>query len=387
MNITSKSIFVFLTVMFFNLNYSQPNFKKGNIVKNNGQKVSCLILEEDWKYNPTTFTYKLEDSKGVLTGTLSDILAFEVESTFKYIKKENFLPEETLDTPVFLNVLLEGEVSIYQYRDKDENVFFYKTSHNDAIFELLYNDSYRNNEDGTSKNKYRNQLYTALGSDNAQLKTFKNLPYKKNEILSVVTKSNANNTIYSKSYDASTDRYKFYLKVGGGTTPIVINNSSFGQFVDFGNDLGFRFGAELEYFFPTKSQKWSLTVSPVLKHQNAKQSTTTPLEVIEDEYTYTAFEMQFGSRYYFTPTSNNSRFYANAGVLVEIPIRSELEFGDEETDVGIFNTLNLYAGLGYQYKRFGAELMYIPNLGILTTNSEFSVEFDTFAFQLTYSLF
>jgi len=382
------SLIIVLSALYFNLSYAQANFKSGFIIKNGGEKVNCLILEEDWKYNPTTFTYKLEDSNGVLTGTLSEIEAFGVESSFKYIKKEDFLPEETLKNPVFLNVLLEGEVSIYQYRSKDDNLFFYKASDDNRILELIYIDSNRKQDaDTTSRTLYRSQLYKALGEDNTQLSAFKDLNYKKNEILRIVTENTSKNRVYSKFYDTSKDRYKFYLKAGSGTTPVAIHKKRFGEFVDFGNVFNFRFAAELEYFFPSRSEQWSIMVSPVIKHQNTEETISTSTDVIENKYTYTAFEMQFGARYYFTPTTNDSRFYTNAGLLVEIPLLSELEFGDEKTDVGIFNTLNLYAGIGYQYKRFGAELVYIPNLKILTTNSEYSVEFDTLAFQLTYSLF
>lgn len=383
-----KPLLVLLTALLFNFSYSQPNYKKGYLIKQNGDKVTCLILEEDWKYNPSSFAYKTAGTDGVQTGTLSDVKEFGVESTFKYVRKDDFLPQESLANPVFLNVLLEGNVSIYQYRSRDENIFFYKSAETNAIRELLYTDKYsEKSEYGISRNRYRSQLYTATGSDNDQLSKVRTLSYKKNDILNFVSENNSNNTTYSKFYSAAQDKYKLYLKAGAGSTPIVINNSSFGEFVDFGNDLGFRFAVELEYFFPTKSEKWSAIISPVIKHQNVEKSTTTPLEVIDDEYTYTAFEMQFGARHYFTSKTSNSRFYANAGLLVEIPLQSELTFGDEQTDVGIVNAMNLYAGIGYQYKRFGAELVYIPNLRFITTNSEFSVEFETLAFQLTYNLF
>jgi len=389
MKTITKTLLIFLSVLYFNLTYAQADFKTGFIVKNGGEKVACLIMEEDWKYNPTSFTYKLEDTNGVLTGTLSEFEAFGIESSFKYIKKENFLKEEAIDKPVFLNVLEEGDISIYEYRDKETKIYFYKESSKDEIRELIYRDySNKKNGDFLTQSKYKSQLYKAFNSDNSYLNEVKTLKYKKNEILALVSDyNNGNSTIYSKYYNASEEKTKFYLKAGIGNTPLVINNSSIGEFIDFGNDTGFRIGAEFEYFLPVKSKQWSITISPMVKHQSVEKTTTTPLNVIEDKFTYTAFEMQFGSRYYFNSTEANSRFYANAGLLAEIPIQSELKFGDEETDVGIVNALNFYVGIGYQYKRFGAELKYIPNLRIITTNSEYSVEFETLAFQLTYNLF
>ena len=386
---TIKKITVFTILLIFNLSFCQKEFKRGFIIKNDGNKIDCLIQEEDWKYNPDTFTYKLDGSDDLLTASLNDISSFGVANEFKYVKKETFLDKESLNKPVFLNVLLEGQVSIYQYKEKGVNLFFYKEADSEDIFELLYIDNTnKKNGDLLTSSKFRSQLYKSLGANQRQLNDFKTLKYKKREILNIVSEFNRNNNVvYSKFYDDSVELTKIYLKAGLGTTPIVVSNTSLGEISDFGNNSGFRFGFEIEYFLPSKSQKWSITASPIVKFLNAEESVPTQAGAFDTEFKYMAFEMHFGARHYFTDIENDSRFYANAGFNVEIPVNSEFTFENESVDVGIASIFNSYIGVGYQYKRFGAEVIYMPNVDLIKTNNEFSVEFETFAFQLTYSLF
>ena len=97
---------------FINLSFAQSEFKDGFVIDNNGNKTLCKIQEEDWKNNPTNFSYKLDGSNDILIGNLNDFKAFGVDNEFKYIKKETFTNKESLNKPVFLSVLLEGQVSI-----------------------------------------------------------------------------------------------------------------------------------------------------------------------------------------------------------------------------------------------------------------------------------
>jgi hypothetical protein len=389
MKLFKNLVFCCLFLTFSQSVIAQTDFKSGYFINNDGEKVSCLILEEKWKNNPTTFFYKLDKSGDIQTGNLKDIKAFGVDSLFKFVRKDKFLPRETLDQPVFLNVLLEGKVSVYHYRSKSANVFFYKKDGEKTIYELQYRYSARRVGDAVTQNKFRGQLYEAFGSNKLDLEKIKNVKYNRNDILNIVSEYNTDtNVIYSKFYKASKEKVNMYFKVGAGSTPIVIDNTSIGEFPSFGNDTGLRIGFEMEYFIPNTSEKWAVTASPMVKFISAeRENISSEGEEFTDTFDYAAIEMQFGGRYYFNSAESKTRLYANAGFFVEIPVNSTMNFLGKDSDVGIGSILNAYVGVGFQYQRFGIEFSYLPYTYLIETSNEFSAEFDTVAFQLTYSLF
>jgi len=69
--------------------FAQVNFEKGHFITENGQKTECFIKNEGWESNPSKFDYKL-----------------------------------TLDSDV--NVLIEGETTLYAYVDGNIKAFYYK---------------------------------------------------------------------------------------------------------------------------------------------------------------------------------------------------------------------------------------------------------------------
>ncbi len=378
------------STLLFLLSFSsmaQSQFKQGYIVQNNGDKLECMILEESWKQNPTSFSYKLNENSEVQIGTLSDIQSFGVGNLFKFVKKEKFLPKETLDNPVFLNVLVEGAVSIYHYKSSDDNLFFYKKADDKNIYELQYRYTSKSDGDGLSENKFRGQLYEAFGSNKLYLPKIKSLNYKRNDLLNIVTDFNKEtNVTYSKFYKATKEKVNFYLKAGLGSSPVVIENTSIGEFADFGSNSGLRVGFEIEYFIPYESQKWAITVSPMFKFVSTEKVSTTPERVFNDTFDYSAIEMQFGPRYYFSSKKSDMRIYANAGLFVEVPLGNTYNYLEESVEVGLNSVVNSYVGAGLQYKRFGLEVSYLPTLNLIESSNEFFTQFDTIAFHLTFNL-
>ena len=107
--------------------FSQTSFKPGYIIKSNGQKIDCLIKNEDWKGSPTTFEFKTDENSEVKLGDISTIKEFGSADNFKYISattevdqssdKVGKLTEDRNPVykgeTIFLKVLVEGKASLY----------------------------------------------------------------------------------------------------------------------------------------------------------------------------------------------------------------------------------------------------------------------------------
>ena len=74
---------LFIILSTFNA-ISQIHFEAGYFIQTNGDKVACLIKNEDWIGSPTSFTYKLEENGETKVGSLDNVIEFGSAQSFKY---------------------------------------------------------------------------------------------------------------------------------------------------------------------------------------------------------------------------------------------------------------------------------------------------------------
>ncbi len=88
-NYYMKMIFITIVVFTVVLNgNAQIAFEEGYIIKNNNQKINCLIKNKDWKNNPSQFQYKTSIDSDVYIGKLDSIKEFSVNNKLKYIRSK-----------------------------------------------------------------------------------------------------------------------------------------------------------------------------------------------------------------------------------------------------------------------------------------------------------
>ena len=80
-----KKLLLIVTALTFGLSsYAQIIFEAGYFIKNNGEKVDCLIKNVDWKNNPTKFQYKRSKDSDSQTATVQDVREFGIGDNTKY---------------------------------------------------------------------------------------------------------------------------------------------------------------------------------------------------------------------------------------------------------------------------------------------------------------
>ena len=126
-------ILFFIVVLIPITIFSQENFVKGTIIKQNNDTVSGYIDYQNWEINPDKISFKKTLSDNKLEFSAFDIKEFHVnneiyESGFIQIEKSSNLVNELTSNPemefegrtTFLQAFVRGEKSLYLYKTKKQ---------------------------------------------------------------------------------------------------------------------------------------------------------------------------------------------------------------------------------------------------------------------------
>ncbi|UII28272.1 hypothetical protein LVD15_07555 [Fulvivirga maritima] len=353
---------------------AQTNFVNGYFIDNQNIRTDCLIKDQDWKNNPTSFTYKLDRESQVETATIEDVQEFGISDYSKYIRQTVLIdrsseeikemsstraPENNKET-LFLMVLVEGAANLYGYQDGNLRRFFFSTQQNDSIRQLVFKsfkiDKY---EIGTNQ-QYKQQIKVELPCEKITDKQIENLGYNKKDLLKLF---NIYNQCGKEESDISTDQpsvyqrksrnlFKLGLRVGLGHDMVAVKSEvSYYEPMETDYKITLRLGAELEFILPFWNEKVSLILEPNYKSFQSSNLGESGMEV-----DYSFIEIPLGVRYnfYLTPSST---IFLNAQYAV-VPInRGNIHYKNQYTDRKMKPEHHNYivAGLGVKIKRFTME--------------------------------
>jgi hypothetical protein len=135
-----KQLVLLLTIAVFSINaYSQNTFEKGYFINNNNQKTECLIKNNDWKSNPSSFEYKESENSEIIVVDITSAKEFGIYTLSKYVRSTVKLDKSSvninelstekepafIEEILFLKVLVEGKSNLYHYLDGNIQRFFY----------------------------------------------------------------------------------------------------------------------------------------------------------------------------------------------------------------------------------------------------------------------
>jgi len=201
---TKNCISLLLLLLTTSSLFAQINFEKGYFISSNGQKTDCYIKNVDWVSNPVDFEYKLTLEGDSKTGRISSVKEFSVPTIFKYQKhtvqvdmSDNELSKMSYDKnpewkekTVFLNVLVEGNATLYHYKDSDVSRFFFKKQYTD-ITQLIFKSFITKDGDIAENNQFRQKLYTELQCESISRNRVSKLRCIKNDLTSFFVHYNA----------------------------------------------------------------------------------------------------------------------------------------------------------------------------------------------------
>lgn len=405
MNFKKAFVFSFLLVLC-HVSFSQIEYESGYFIDNSGQRVDCLIKDEGWNYNPYKFMYKLNNDAKAMEASIAEVKEFEIINRSKYIRAdvhidqsseilEKLSPETKPDfkpETVFLKVLVEGEVSLFQFQRLSHNRFFYGIG-DQGITQLVYK-RYFKRDKIMHNNAFRNQLL-GLNRDELPFSYIQNLEYTEKALTKAFIKISGmpgeSVNVYGK-LDNSID-LKVNLKVGLVMSDMnLVNVVTSDLTADMGSKLTQRIGMELELLIPYNRNKWSVLLAPnysFLQNSEVKVNNSFRYPEVTSIVNYKVLDFSIGVQHYFF-LSDNIKLFANASFNQPVLIFNSYVLSQtnlDEVDIIMSRNANFGIGVGLNLNdRLFTEIKYqLPRN--LTNESNWDAKYQTTSFSLGYTLY
>lgn len=377
-----KKIFltIAITLLHFQL-YAQVEYEKGYFIDNNGNRTECLILNKDWRYNPSEFTYKLHENSEANRAGIEQVEEFGIGDYLKYRKflaaidkstervgRLGTSPEPRFERErVFLKQLVEGPADLYMYRGNEVERFFYGTK-NGKTEPLIYK-QYRTEGGIKSNNRYRQQLFTQFSCEDIAVEDVRNLDYSRRDLVEFFEKYNscmdADYVVYQEEREKV--EVNVYLKGGVDYSTMSIIKGRNAEGAELTLDPSIRVGAEAEFIMPFNRNKWAFFIEPVYNSHTvdrerfgAPGSTSESFLTIDLEFIST----NIGLRHYFF-LNNSSKLFLNGAVGFDTPLHTHILFERSESYIldpelhELTPELYFSIGAGFNYSdRVSAEIRY-----------------------------
>lgn len=373
-----KAIFIASLLIFLSIkSFCQLDFTIGYFIDSNNQRTECLIRNEEWKNNPTEFSYKLSVDGAKKVANVSDIKEFGIGKILKYVGADIKIDRSSdvtsqlkydrnpswLNERQFLKVIIEGKASLLVYTDGNLKRFFYQI--NDTINQLVYKKYLTEKNESRINNAFRQQLWMDLKCNINSQDELKGIDYNSDDLKKSFTEYNECSGSDFKDYTNLVKRQAFNFKITAGVQSSTLtikddyNPSLKQKNVQFVDNAGFRIGIETEYLLPFKKNKWSLIAEP------AFQSFSSSMDFKGSVFnaSVNSIEIATGIRYYMF-LSPNSTIFINGMISPVFPIKSTIDLEQAQVYEITYST-SLNVGLGYNYKRISGEFRYSKTSDIL----------------------
>lgn len=391
--------------------FSQISFEKGYFIDNSGQKTECFIKNMDWKNNPTGFEYKNSNSSEVIKTEINSIKEFSITNSCKYIRKtikidksnDNINNLSRIKTPefveetAFLKVLVESQVSLYQYENNSILKFFYNKNNSDNVEQLVHKIFLSpENEIGTNSH-YKQQLWNDLKCETIDISRIEQLEYKKNKLIKFFIDYNECNNLNYKKFEANQKKDLFHLSI---RTHLKNSNLKVENYIgstppiNYGNKLGLASGIELEYIFSFNKNKWAILIEPT--YQNYKSENTSEVNFVSggkviSTVKYSSIEVPISFRHYLF-LNESCKLFINASYLFDLSLNSSIDFRRADNSnlytLDINPRRNLGLGIGYKFRdKYSLEMRTQFSRNLIGDYIFWDSNYTSFSFIAGYTLF
>lgn len=402
-----KAIFFFaLLIPVFSV--AQITFEKGYIVDNSDKKTECLIKNIDWRNNPVSFNYRIDDTSEIKSGNLNDIKLFEIYTKTKYVRNTLKIDRSSTDLAnlsdtrkpefaeetLFLEQLVDGDASLYKYVNGNLTRYFFKMG-NDEIQQLIYK-PYELEANSVAYNEdYKPQLEKALVCASISAGKINTIAYKEKDLTDLFLKYNkCVNPGYTFISKQNKGVLNLALRPRINSSSLVFANSNSRSRFEMENKISVGLGMEVEYVFPFNKNKWSVILEPTYQYYKAEKTIDVNNSVGGKLITtadYKSIELPTGIRHSMY-LNDKSKIFINLQYVFDLNMNSSIEF--KRTDNDTYNSLHVRAvsnfafGLGYNYNNiYGIEFRYFTGREITADYLFWLSKYQNLSLILSYNLF
>lgn len=392
-----KKLLLVLSLLLTYYSYGQIRFEPGYIINNEGEKINCLIRNVDWRYSPERITYKGSATAPAELASIENIKEFEIKNEVKYQRftlvvdtsSENLAKlsinaePEWKEKTVFLKVLQEGRLNLYELNTPEKTSFFIKKE--DSIpLQLIYK-RYTKDQTGDvfTNTHFKVQLWNMVKDGEIVQTEVENISYSKTPLEKIVRKYNG--ATAQATTDAKPSRPFFHLAIKPR-----LNFSSLdlrATYTDnrvhrFNTKTSFSAGIEGEFDLPFNKGKWSIPVE--VGFQTFKGAA--PSGSYTAHVDYTTLEIPLGLRYYAVLT-DEMKIYLNAFLVLNKAKKTEITFDNSQQILPLSPTTNLAGGLGLEAFHLSLELRMYSNRQILNDVGKWDAPYKNLSLILGYKIF
>jgi hypothetical protein len=313
---------------------AQIDYRPGYYIRNDGTRITCLILDYGWRSNPTGIRCKMSTDAPPAMIEQDSILEFGV-GDLKYQRYDIRVDTSSRDIgdlgttsqPLFrretalLEVMVEGRATLYRYCKKNITLFFFKVV--GASPEPLVFKQYMPESNKMAENtEYIGQLRDSLDCRAPGLPDPGTLHYDGPGLRRFFIAYNR--CIQSPFVDHRTKSGKatYHLNIRPGIDfgGLTIADFNSGRKIDFayGQKTQIRIGAEAEFMLNFDRNKWSALVEPAYRTYAANPKPGFHVD-------YRSIQVAEGGRYYMF-VGTRSKFYLTGEFYVAFPISSTIEY-------------------------------------------------------------
>lgn len=380
----------------------QSVMSKGYLIDQSGERKEGFIKNEKWYSNPEVIEYKESERSNTKQYELVDIQEFGIYDVVKFVRSSvsydvsstdlsNLSSSKTpefLTKDVLLKVILEGDKSLYEYRESDIERYF--IGNGKTIDPLIYKPYSIVAEQINYNRQYRQQLWNELQCAAIDEDQFANLEYNKRDLLEIFDAYFKCSGQVSKFEDNSLKESQFRI------TPLLrMSRSSFemGNSTTTLNDvtiaptLSYSFGLRLENIFPFNGNRWAvvgdLSYDSYQSTQYFEYNNIIPDDTLSVNYKY--LTANIGIRHYFNIT-NDLQLFITPSLGFDLNMNSSLTYANG-SDLDISGPLNIAASLGMRMlDKWTLELRYIAPRNLLKSYVSWNSSLETISMIAGYSL-
>jgi hypothetical protein len=402
-------VFLWMSISAF----AQKEFQPGYFINNDGKKVECLINNENWFKNPTTFQYKQNEQGAIQTRNISNTQAFSITGKVKFVRAFVDIDRSTdrigklsttrKTTPVqetlFLKIVVEGEAAkLYSYVSQDFKRFFFSKS-DGKVTPLIYK-RYKNASGQVSSNDlYKKQLRDFLPCEKIKSDPSYSTNSLRKYFVAYNTCSNENTDVVDYGKIKPKGIFKINAKAGASFVSGSFNDVSKQAIAFIDEELNStavpRIGLEFEYLFPNKEHHLSTFINFNYEFSYAQKveirlNTLASPRDFDYEIDYSRFEVQIGFRKYFYLNSK-SRLFLDASYGLDVPMGSSFTIEtlglNLTDDVEVSPSLAYQIGGGVSFDPFRIELRYGRSNDMLQNTTLTEANLNFLALQFVYTFF
>jgi hypothetical protein len=364
-----KQCYAFILTVISLTSFAQVKFEKGYFINNQNVRTECIIKNIDWNDTPTEFEYRLSENDNSYVKKDYEVKEFVVGSS-RYVSADVAIDitSDRMDrilegkNPVFetrrifMKVLTEGKSKLYQYKKNEFQRFFFSINGGE-IQQLVYKRYFiDHNHYETAYNTYfRQQLWVNVKCETTTEKEVENLTYTKADLIRYFEAIDAckGEKTAEKPQEKKKGSFNLKASVFFGKNSFSVSGPRYD--FDFGSKTYVSFGAEGEYIFPFRNNKWSCIVEPTYN------TFSNEVRISEDELysvDYKSVSIGMGFRHYFF-INDNSKIFLNFSANYSIISGSSNVLYVDGVHETVYefspNLVNFSIGGGFNYRRFSIE--------------------------------